>query len=354
MNLKGSAEVLLTSFPHQIMRSLSWLLMTACLGSCRSTTTPETAVLDAGVSTSPWADVDPLVFTSSGPTYHVIDGYDPIWLTYIQEGVERARTYWGSYGPTHVWVVGQQDGRLISEDAKQQFIDKYCTWRTASSERTVTECRPYARRRFIEVMERGEPEAYLSDVRDTEQRMAELVFINVHEWYYEEDAIPDPILRGIHEYTHVFQQSVGPMPTWMAEGGAVFIEAWLPKIDGRRDPKDVMSWIMERAQRMRHSGFTIADMEEIETAPEEVAQYYLELAYDSGAWATVFMIHQSPTQSVSSLKNEFYPLVKELGWEAALAQYLNIESKDQFYEDFEAFMDLPIQEQLRTLEAIRP
>lgn len=345
--------MLLTFFSHQMMRSFSCLLMTACLGSCRSTT-PQTDVSSDGAATSPWADVEPLVSTSSGPTYHVIDGYDPIWLTYIQEGVERARTYWGSYGPAHVWVVGQEDGSPISEDAKQQFIDEYCTWRTASSERTVSECLPYARERFIEVMEQGEPEAYLSDVRDTQQRMAELIFINVHEWFYEEDAIPDPVLRGIHEYTHVFQQSVGHMPTWMVEGGAVFTEAWLPKIDGRRDPKRVMGWIMERAQRMRHAGFTIADMEEIETAPEEVSQYYMELAYDSGGWATVFMIHQSPTQSASSLKNEFYPLVKELGWEAALAQYVGMKSKDEFYEAFEVFMELPIQKQLLTLDAIKP
>lgn len=327
--------------------------MTACLGSCHSTV-PQTDVSSDGVATSPWVDVEPLVSTSSGPTYHVIDGYDSIWLDYITEGVERSRAYWGSYGPTHVWILGQEDGSPISEEAKEQFIDEYCTWRTNGSEHTMTECGPYAEERFIDIMESGEPEAYLSDVRDTDIRMAELVFINVHKWYFDEDPVPDPVLRGIHEYTHVFQQSVGQMPTWMVEGGAVFTEAWLPKIDGRRDPKRVMGWIMERAQQMRDSGFTIADMEEIETAPDEVAEYYLELAYDSGAWATVFMIHKSSSQCVSSLRDEFYPLVKEHGWEAALEQYVGVQSKEEFYEGFEVFMDMTREEQLDVLSELRP
>ena len=67
--------MLLTSLPHQITRSFSCLLMTACLGSCHSTV-PQTDVSSDGVATSPWVDVEPLVSTSSGPTYHVIDGYD--------------------------------------------------------------------------------------------------------------------------------------------------------------------------------------------------------------------------------------------------------------------------------------
>ena len=41
-------------------------------------------------------------------------------------------------------------------------------------------------------------------------------FINVQDWHFEDDPLPDPILRGIHEY--VFQQSLVGR-TWMMEGG---------------------------------------------------------------------------------------------------------------------------------------
>lgn len=303
---------------------------------------------------SRWVGFVPLAPMEEGPTYHLLEGYDPIWLEYVKQGVERSRAYWGSYGPTHVWVLGREDGSKINAQAKKTFIKEYCDWRTAGSHRTITECYPHAERQFFDVIQRGEPEAYLSEVRDTNPHMAELIFINVHQWYFPDDSIPDPVLRGIHEYTHVFQQSIGEIPTWMAEGGAVFIEAWLPRLDGQRDPKLVMRWIMERAHKIENPKLTIADMEEIETATKEAAEYYMELAYDSGAWATVFMIHKSAQRSVASLRDEFYPLVAEIGWEAALCRYVGMKNKTEFYEAFEVFMDLPIAEQLQHLDELNP
>ena len=110
---------------------------------------------------------------------------------------------------------------------------------------------------------------------------------------------------------------------------------------------------MESAHRIEDEGLTIADMEEIESAPKQVAKYHRELAYDSGAWAIVFMVHESPARSVSSLRDEFYPLVKELGWEVALARYVGMESKEEFYEAFAAYMELSIGEQLQLLEGLK-
>ncbi|MDE0892018.1 MAG: hypothetical protein OSB14_07525, partial [Planctomycetota bacterium] len=250
---------------------------------------------------SVWEDVTPLISMEEGPSYHLLDGYGEKWFEQVKQGVELSRSYWGSYGPAHVWILGCEDGESISEAAKEAFLSEYCAWRTASSERSVSECLPYAEERFFDVAERGDPEAYLSDVRDTEPRMAELIFINVHKWYREEESFPDPILRGIHEYTHVFQQGFGQMPTWMMEGGAVFSEVWLPFQEGLIDPHEKMRWIMQSAHKVESSGYTIADMEEIESAPKRIAKYHRELAYDSGAWAMVFMIHTSPTQSVTAL-----------------------------------------------------
>lgn len=300
-----------------------------------------------------WEEVEPLVALEDGPGYHLLEGYDERWLEQVREGVEEARAYWGSYGPAHVWVLGCEDGESISEEAKQSFLAEYCEWRTASSERTVSECLPYAEERFIDVAERGDPEAYLSDVRDTEQRMGELIFINVHKWYYEEDAVPDPVLRGMHEYTHIFQSAFGVMPTWMMEGGAVFSEVWLPYESGRRDMESVMDHCMESAHRALGRGRSIAEMEEIESAPSKIAKYHRELAYDAGAWATAFMIHESKTRTVSSLRDEFYPSVTTLGWEQALSKYVGMESKEEFYEAFSVFMASPRPEQLELLGRLK-
>ena len=290
---------------------------------------------------------------SEGPTYHLLEGYDPVWLEYVREGVERARSYWGSYGPTHVWILGREQGTQIRAAARRAFIEEYCAWRTRTSTRTVRECRAHAERQFFDVIDRDEAQAYLSGVRDTQPHMAELIFINVHKWYFRRDSIPDPVLRGIHEYTHVFQQSVGAMPTWMVEGCAVFAEAWLPWLDGRRSPEVVMGRLMQRARSIAATGLSIADMEEIETAPKEVANYHRQLAYDAGAWATAFMIHESPTQSVASLRDAFYPRVAKIGWQAALCEYVGMQDKAEFYRAFDAFMKQPLQAQLRLLEQLK-
>ena len=303
---------------------------------------------------SPWPGFQPLTAMQEGPTYHLLAGYDPVWLDYVKEGVERARSYWGSYGPTHVWILGCENGDEVNEDAKSAFIEEYCAWRTATSSRTIEECRPHAQERFFDVIKKGEAEAYLSGIRDTDPHKAELIFINVHKWYYPRDPIPDPVLRGIHEYTHVFQQSVGAIPTWMAEGGAVFMEVWLPHLDGKRKPDFFMRRLMGRARRIKDPSLTIADMEEIEAAPKNVAKYHRELAYDSGAWATAFMIHQSPTKGVATLRDDFYPLVAKRGWEDALCSYVGVRNKEEFYRSFEAFMDLSIKQQLALLNELKP
>ena len=211
--------------------------------------------------------------------------------------------------------------------------------------------------RFSDIAERGESEAYLSWVEEFEQPEAELVFINVHQWYFEGDEIPDPILRGIHEYTHVFQKGFATMPTWMMEGGAVFAEGWLPWIEGRCGYEFMstrMDRLMDRALEMDDPDLSIADMEDIDTAPANVRKHYRELAYDTGAWAVVYLIHRSPTRSVTAFRDEFYPMVTPLGWEKALATYLGIEDTAAFYRGFDAFMKAPRKTQMVVLQELQP
>ena len=144
------------------------------------------------------------------------------------------------------------------------------------------------------------------------------------------------------------------MPTWLMEGGAVFSEAWLPALKGRGDPRRMMRHFMDSAHRVDDPSLSIADMEEIETASPEVAKYHRELAYDAGAWAVTFMIYKSPTRSVASLRDAFYPRVAEVGWEAALPEYVGMKDKDAFYEAFANFMELPREEQLQVFDALKP
>ena len=291
------------------------------------------------------------------PIYHLLPGYDSQWQEQVREGIEMARRYWGGYGPVRVWVIGTEDTGPIPEVAKNAFIEEYCGWRTAGIDVTADECRGQVEVRFIDVAERGEPQAYLSWVDDFEQPEAELVFINVDRWYFRGDPIPDPVLRGIHEYTHVFQMAFGPMPTWMMEGGAVFSEAWIPWIQGRCDFdffSTRMRHLLDGIQKMDGTGLSIADIEDIDTASPSARKHHRELAYDAGAWAFVFLIHRSSSRSVSGLREVFFPLIKTHGWEKALDLHLDINGKEDFYLAFEDFMEASLEMKLEALREIEP
>lgn len=291
------------------------------------------------------------------PTYHALDGYNPKWQQQIRVGIEMSRAFWGSYGPTHVWIAGQEQGDKINAAAKDAFLDDYCDWRSAGTQRTLEECRQHATKRFFHVAVRGTSEAYLSWVDEFVQPEAELVFINVHKWFFERDSIPDPTLRGIHEYTHVFQKSFQATPTWMMEGGAVFAEAWIPWVERRCDFdffSDRMADLMERARRIDASELSIADMEDFDTAPSTVRRYHRELAYDAGAWAIVFLVHKSHSRSVTTFRDKFYPMVNELGWEQAMCRYTGVDNKEQFYEEFRELMAAPRHSQALMLGQIKP
>ena len=110
---------------------------------------------------------------------------------------------------------------------------------------------------------------------------------------------------------------------------------------------------MESACRVTDPSMSIADMENVDSAPGEAVKFYRELAYDRGAWAVAFMIHASPTRRVSALRDEFYPSVTELGWEAALSRFVGMQDKQEFYAAFESFMGWPLEEQLTLLDDLK-
>jgi hypothetical protein len=231
-------------------------------------------------------------------------------------------------------VVGSEAGETIPAAPRDAFIEDYCRWRTGGTGRSAIECRSHATERFIDVAERGDSEAYLSWVEEFEQPEAELVFINVHQWDHDGDEIPDPVLRG-----------------------AVFSEGWVPYTAGRCGHEFMarrMDHLMDRARSVEDPDLTIADMEDIDTASAKVRKHYRELAYDTGAWAVAFLIHQSPSGSVAAYRDEFHPMITELGWEAALARYLDIEDKAVFYRAFESFLKAPRKTQMKVLRDIQP
>ena len=114
-----------------------------------------------------------------------------------------------------------------------------------------------------------------------------------------------------------------------------------------------MEWCARHLEEVEDLEYTIRDMEEIETASPDVARWHHELAYEAGPWAVAFAISRSPSRSISRHFRTFYPLVDQMGWEAALCEYSDMENIDAFYSGFESFMQRPLADRLAVLGALK-
>ena len=67
--------------------------------------------------------------------------------------------------------------------------------------------------------------------------------------------------------------------------------------------------------------------------------------YDLGTWAIAYLDNKA---GENSLIDTFYPNLDDLGWEGAFNLTYGVSSED-FYNEFEAFLELPISEQMKIL-----
>ena len=69
------------------------------------------------------------------------------------------------------------------------------------------------------------------------------------------------------------------------------------------------------------------------------------VTYDLGAWAHAYLAHKF---GVNVLLENFLPNVEKLGWEETFISSYGMTS-DDFYTEFDQFLQLPISEQLAIL-----
>jgi len=281
------------------------------------------------------------------PTYVRNAGDESKWPRLIRQGVDAARKYFGNYGPVYIYILGHADDALDTDEFLADLVDQYCRNRSDDDERDDESCRKRFLTEFGKKVRRDRGDAYLSYVDRTDPPIAELVFINPHEFR-------DPYLctRGIHEYTHVVQRAFPSTPTWMKEGGAEFFAAYLGEKHGWERFQRAMTEFMKNVHRVEDPSLGIADMEDVDKVSPEVKKYYRHLAYDSGAWAFAFMIYKSDGRSIAGTKKVFYPLVAKHGWERALAIFARVKDKAAFYREFAAFLKKPLEAQRKMLEEL--
>ncbi len=282
------------------------------------------------------------------PQYVRNEGYDSKWYKMIKRGIDESRAYFGNVGPVYVYVIGHQTNELDDDKVRQEIIDAFCERRHSQTMGQIDDCKHGAGADLVNDARNNRTDASLSFVDYTDPPMAELMFVNPHNF-----GSPYLYTRGIHEYTHVFQRSFPRTPTWMMEGGAEFFAYSLGEQQGWTDFKKDMKQSMEKVHRIQDRKLGIQDMEDIESVSSEIKKYHRHLAYDAGAWAFAFMVHKSSSRSVKEVCTMFYPLVAEEGWEAALTKYVDMDSKEEFYREFSTFLEKPLEEQVRMLDTLK-
>ena len=75
----------------------------------------------------------------------------------------------------------------------------------------------------------------------------------------------------------------------------------------------------------------------------------MQVGYNLGSWGVAYLTNKVNNQNV--LLDTFYPNLKELGFEAAFNLAFGYTS-EEFYEEFNAFLELPIEQQLEIIPDI--
>ena len=166
-----------------------------------------------------------------------------------------------------------------------------------------------------------------------------------------------------HEYFHAVQHAhiesldhrereelMGP--TWFAEGGAEYMavyatakgwsEGSLHTWAGSEPTPftQQMRWKLDSGLENRDENCPGMALQDIDYS--DPCSY---AAYELGAWGIAYL------HSISSddrLVDVFYPRLNAVGWEAAFQEAFGL-SSEQFYADFEVFLELPRSEQLAIL-----
>jgi hypothetical protein len=297
---------------------------------------------DRGRPQQPWTKK-----VDDPPRYFVSAGYAEQWPSNLREGIDAAREYLGDYGPTHVFIIGQEDEELADPTDQDAVARAFCEVHNEGSERPLADCRERDGRDLVRKALAGDTEAYLTMAMESDPPAAELVFINSHEF-----GAVDMHTRGIHEYTHVYQMAFPFTPTWMTEGGAELLACHLGEQRGWGDRSQTMRRYARHLEQAEDLEYTIRDMEEVESAPPDVARWHRQLAYDAGAWAVAYMVHRSKSRSIGEYFRTFYPMVERSSWQEALCEYTGLPELEAFYQGFDEFLAAPMDHRLSVLESL--
>ena len=307
----------------------------------------------------------PNAFFAADLSENVING--------INLALKTAADEWGKYGPVEYWVFG------TDKQAALDLINKYCERREALNQWTITDC-----------LDRETDESLEHSMIAYQKIGAEVIATNQprggaghnggFEWGIPKlsssypfsfdnlfDDIPpqDDFKTVLHEYFHVVQLShvynltrnvrdsriIPNESIWMQEGGAEYMANFtLFKLinDGTLifeqsygSLSEKMQNKMDNARRSLENNCSGKKLEDFKYGDD-----CSNVGYDLGTWAVAYLIDKINKPNI--LIETFYPNLAEMDFESAFNLSFGY-STSEFYSEFEDFLELPIEEQLKII-----
>ena len=274
-------------------------------------------------------------------------------LTIVKHGVQAAEEYLGSYGPFRVFIIGT-DIQAADDMAKQ-----FCDWAYDSSMRSYCHEKDQGVE-IREIAEYGGNNGFAQHSRELSAPNQSFVIGNPFRWGYSENASK----TAAHEYFHIYQNAhqllqteddIG-LPLWLEEGSAEFLalyitdkNQWVDDGGSKINFRNRMNGALQGAKDLRKAnpGLTIRDIETSELRDMvtcDGCQYYLQ--YATGQWATAWLINMT---SLDHFYKVYIPSISEYGGEKAFENSFEL-TIDEFYAEFEAFMNLATETQMSILQ----
>ncbi len=293
--------------------------------------------------------------TKNKPIIFVAEGLnnDGSLVKNYKRGLDYAIDYFGNYGPYYVYLMGPSN--------KQNILDIYLS-------RAKTRANPIPsssrRKQIEEFLKRpnvtSEIEAVLEGKEEggltwseSPVRVYEDVTTNATE---RENNPIENTWGALHEYHHVFQiahcdsyekrTSDKNLNSWMTEGGATYSSAKFMENLNLVDFRKYMLELLKNGGNISQIGindFLLSGKEwnlDNETYWEK--DYFPQVYYMLGAWATAYLIHVEGAKEITVLKNWYFD-VPRIGKSAAFEKHMGL-SLNKFYSKFDSFIRQPTED----------
>ena len=309
----------------------------------------------------------PNSFFASDLSENIIDG--------INLALKTAADEFGKYGPVEYWVFGPD------KQAGLDLINEFCERREALNQWSKSDClrvetdetSEYSMIQYQKVGENvilnNKPSGSAAHNGGSEWGIHNMAhsypfgFDNI----FEVDPPQNDFKTVLHEYFHVVQKAsvysldrditddyLKPNKTiWMMEGAAEYMANYtLFKLSNNGTLSFEKPWgsLKQKMTRKMEDGKRILQQECPNSLLSEFNhQFCSGPGYDLGSWGVAYLLNKVNNQKV--LLETFYPNLKNLGFEGAFKLSFGY-STSEFYNEFNEFLKLPLEEQLEIIPDI--